>query len=152
MPIPPLDAYGLLPAGEHPATLTDIAAAFCWSAWRADLWQDCCLFIDWMRAQNALPDVIYIDGSFSTDKPVPGDIDVVFDLTSAPLDVAKNAVFLFGCQRAAIKQQYHVDFWVFAPGWPKDLRSFFQYVGIKTAQAKGLGAKDPKGIVRVVSP
>lgn len=44
-----------------------------------------------------------------------------------------------------------MDFYAFPDinGNPCDFREFFQYVGIKTALAKGLDEKDKRGIIKV---
>lgn len=40
MTIPALDARGLLPEGIHDASLRDVQVAFCFNAYREQLWHD----------------------------------------------------------------------------------------------------------------
>jgi len=50
-----------------------------------------------------------------------------------------------------IKEKYRIDFYVsFGIPGCSDFRQFFQYVGDKTAQAKGLNAKDKRGIIKII--
>ena len=80
MPIPALDADGLLPPGRHTASVAEVKAAFVdpfgGSASRM------AIFTGWRMHRESLQNVVpgmyqWIDGSFVTSKPDPGDIDVV---------------------------------------------------------------------------
>src|SRR3954452_15377682 len=80
MPIPALDADGLLPPGRHTASVAEVKAAFVdpfgGSASRM------AIFTGWRMHRESLQNVVpgmyqWIDGSFVTSKLDPGDIDVV---------------------------------------------------------------------------
>jgi hypothetical protein len=47
-----------------------------------------------------------------------------------------------------IMQDYRVHFWINLPGH-NDFAAFFQYVGVKTASAKGLNPLHLKGILKL---
>ena len=80
MPIPPLQATGVLPPNEYQATIAEIVLAFpATTVERQDLNQ---ALQDLQRALTTLktlaPDVIvYLDGSYVTSKPVHNDIDLL---------------------------------------------------------------------------
>jgi uncharacterized protein DUF6932 len=87
-PIPPFNNHGLLPPGEYPATLEEVAASHLvhgggqdpWDArWRAKLVANLavCVAVLWQASITE----IFVDGSFVEDKPRPGDIDGYFVCT-----------------------------------------------------------------------
>jgi hypothetical protein len=82
--IPPLDDHGYLPPGVHPATLDEIAERFGMQnkirsaqmdslRWLADL------------AWRAGASCLVINGSFTTDKAEPGDVDTVLSFEEGPV-------------------------------------------------------------------
>jgi len=83
MPIPPLNAFGVLPAGRHDCTLPEIAASYTGNPHRLALWQSFAAFLQW-TANQPRPESVLIDGGFTSDKPAPKDIDIVFDLSGCP--------------------------------------------------------------------
>ncbi len=80
MPIPPLQANGTLPPGEHHTTVAEIIAVFpATTIERQELNQ---ALQDIQPALTKLktlaPDMIaYVDGSYVTSKPSPNDIDLL---------------------------------------------------------------------------
>lgn len=149
MPIPDWTAQGLLPPGQHLATLPEIKSRLCWNPHRDQLWQN---GLRWLveLTHRDLRYPLWIGGSFTTDKEVPMDVDIVLDLTWAEAYHQFLGAQLFHRERAAIKERFCVDF---CPNLPNnsDFCSFFQYVGEKTALQKGLSAKSPRGVLRVQS-
>lgn len=96
-------------------------------------------------------DVVYVDGSFTTDKPEPGDIDAVLQLP--PPSPAVVRVIADELNQDRIKDTFRVDLYLRPAPLPKgldDLRSFFQYIKTDEMQMRGLKPKDRKGILRVV--
>ncbi len=82
---------GTLPPGVHPGDWKEVEAMFGTTPWR--LW-----LLEGVRAAAAEVarvgcQVVYLDGSFVTDKPVPGDYDLVWEHTTADLS-AIDPVFL----------------------------------------------------------
>ena len=147
MPIPSFDSTGLLPSGVHDCSLGDIADGLTWNHHRATLYTK---FLEFLRSelQPVFPYPIFFDGSFVTDKELPDDTDVVLDLSTASDDRKWQALVFMQQHQDRIMTDYRVHFWINLPG-DSDLASFFQYVGVKTARAKGLNPKHLKGILRV---
>ena len=147
MPPPPLDARGLLPVGRHVCTLDEIHAAFCWDAHRLSLWNGLIEFLK-VLTRESMVFPIGVDGSFTTDKERPADIDVVLDLRRAPEVAQVRGVLWFRQRRAEFRDNYHIDF---CPNLPhdNDFTDFFQYVGTKTAHIKNLRREDRRGILIV---
>jgi hypothetical protein len=88
--IPEWRTSGLLPPGVHEATFGEIEARLAFNAHRAGL------FIGLVRACGLLADAgctgIYLDGSYVTNKPDPGDFDACWD--SGGVDISRlDAVF-----------------------------------------------------------
>lgn len=81
------DDDGRLPPGEYPMTLDELERSIlvtggedkddAWDTkWRVELVQNLRILVDQLWAEEITE--IYIDGSFATDKPHPGDIDGYF--------------------------------------------------------------------------
>lgn len=147
MPIPTLEPNGLLPTGVHECSLEDISAQFTWNDHRIGLFTSFRRFHD-SELKPQFPYPIFFDGSFVTDKELPDDTDVVLDLSGAPDDRKWHALIFMQQNQARIMEAYRVHFWINLPG-ANDLAAFFQYVGVKTASAKGLNPLHLKGILKV---
>ena len=52
----------------------------------------------------------YVDGSFASAKPEPGDFDVCWDITGVDADLVPPVFFEFGADRAAQKAQFGGEF------------------------------------------
>jgi hypothetical protein len=148
MPIPALSDQGLLPAGRHPCALSDIPQVFCWNPYRKQLWEQFQAFWGWYQPQRWAGQ-IYLNGGFVTDKPEPEDIDMVTDLSGLDDARAYQALLYMAQNQQKIFDTFKVHFWFNLPG-NNDFAAFFQYVGIKTAAIKGIHAKYPKGILRII--
>jgi hypothetical protein len=82
MPIPELNESGLLPEGIHDCTLDEISARFGrfqTTDRRVRLFEKLRALVEEER-QAGLAVELIVDGSFVTDKPEPGDIDLVIVL------------------------------------------------------------------------
>jgi hypothetical protein len=91
---------------------------------------------------------LYIDGSFVTDKSVPGDVDVVafFDSADFPTFAASpHATHL--ADRKTVKSKYKVDL-LLGPNM-RDMIAFFQGLRPELALQLDLPAAHKKGILRV---
>lgn len=147
--IPAFDDHGLLPPGVHDCTWVEIEARYCWNARRTELFDGLRRFMRevWSPLGTACP--IFVDGSFSREKASPGDIDIVIDAIGCnPQDACK--VFGLMILRPEWKARYHLDLWIRHPSLPRDLASFFQYLGDKGAAELRLTPHHPKGILRVM--
>lgn len=148
MSIPEFTEHGVLPSGLHDCTISEAESKFCNNDHRKNLWSDLLNFLDWLTKQGIKTDIL-IDGSFVTDKTLPSDIDVIADITLAPENVIKEALVLFSFKREEIKQNYGVDFWLYHPKTPNDLRSFFQYIKEDDAQRRGCSPETRKGLLSI---
>ncbi len=81
MPVPILLPNGLLPKGEHECVLSEIKDAFVYNFERETVWKDLLKYLEKIRNFERIKE-IYLDGSFTTDILVPGDIDVVVEFDS----------------------------------------------------------------------
>ncbi len=133
-----LAPWPVLPPGIHDATLDEVAARFATTPHRA--W----LFSGFVRAFEALSgagcSTIFLDGSFITAKPHPGDFDGIWDFTG--VDPAKlDPVLLdFDNKRAAQKAKYFGEMFLVQLPHQPGLLPFFQKEKFSDA---------PKGIVRI---
>jgi hypothetical protein len=147
-----LDNRGLLPEGIHEANIQEIEKAFCLSQYRQNLFEDLILFLQ--TEIQAVGIDIYLAGSFFTDKPMPNDIEVTIPLNTNNLsDPAIKHIIDLGkpMEHSRLKAMYRVDFYItFEYAGYNDFRQFFQYVGEKTANVKGLNPQDKRGIVKLI--
>ena len=150
VPIPELTPHGVLPSGRHSCTLSEIQARYTGNAHRSSLWSAFCRFLKWTNNQPK-PSAIIIDGGFTSDKDKPKDIDFVFDLTGRDQICQNHWAFVFLKKRKFLMDSFMVDFWVYFPGAPNDLRSFFEYVKLEEAISRGMQPGDRKGVL-VVTP
>lgn len=149
MPVPPLTREGLLPVGIHDATLDEIGEAFGKANdARAGLFASLTAFCGELAVFGSLIKGVYVDGSFVTSKPVPGDIDLVVvhdEDDFLALDDHPHAEYLYE-DRA--KERYGFD--LFVEFDPTTMVRFFQRVSTEFALEQGLAAGHPKGIIRVI--
>lgn len=149
MPIPALTEDGYLPVGEFDCDLEEVEGAFCGNDHRTGLLGKFREFLTWLRDEHGLNLPYFVDGSYTTAKDLPGDIDFVLDLTNANQRQIGVALTLFTFQQADIKHTYKVDFWFYHPEADRDLRQFFQYVRVEELQQRQLPPDTRKGILRI---
>src|SRR5208283_550109 len=104
----PGSPWAVLPPGIHQANLEEVSASFATNVWRRELFDglvDASGKLRWSGCQT-----VYLDGSYVTAKPRPGDFDACWD--PAGVDPAKlDPVFLqFGNARAAQKAAFKGEF------------------------------------------
>lgn len=148
MPVPGFTTHGLLPPGVHPCSMAEAAAALCTSEQRKTIWAGLEGFVGW-AAKLSGPTNLYVDGSYVTDKPIPGDVDVVVDISAC--DAAGQAQWLQAWvdSHQHVKVTYHVDFYLMVIGHGNDFVAFFQYVRAEEALRRGIGLDVRKGILQV---
>jgi hypothetical protein len=132
--IPPLTARGLLPAGVHVADLADIGGRFGSSNQRrASLFGKLSEFVDLVQAL-CLFEALFVDGSFVTDKPQPGDIDSVLWFPY-PARVLGHPDVLALTDLESIKRRFEIHLFLEPSGTaPADsMTDFFQH--LRTADA-----------------
>ncbi len=152
MPIPPLDNRGLLPEGIYNANFAEIMQIFCFNHHRDMLWQQVMNGVLIEKIPVSLDYPLFLAGSFLSDKPNPGDIEMTVQINATNL-VFPDTPHLFALcaedERHRLKKGYRLDFYPYYAQMGNDFSLFFQYVGDKTATLKGLAAQDKRGIVRV---
>jgi hypothetical protein len=100
--------WPLLPPGVHVATLDEVEVAFATNARRRELFEGIVVALDKLRIAGC--PTAYIDGSYASGKPMPGDFDACWD--PAGVDVNRlDPVFLDfdngrSNQKAAFKGEF----------------------------------------------
>lgn len=148
MPVPAFTENGLLPPGIHLCSLPEAAHLLCSNERRNQIWSGFHEFLEWAVPLPS-PTAILIDGSYVTDKALPGDVDVVVDVTTCEGPHQKAWFDAWTEHHMHVKQSYMVDFYPFAVGVGSDFSAFFQYVRIDEALKRGIAPHVRKGILRV---
>jgi hypothetical protein len=133
--------WPVLPVGIHPATLEEIERVFVFNQRRRNL------FVGLLRAMSALRKAgcrtVYVDGSFVTSKPEPGDYDICWDPDGVSHSLLDPVFLDFGNKRQSQKSAYGGEFFPFnfqvEPG--KTFLNFFQN-DRHTGQPKGIISVD----------
>ena len=140
--IPDFNEDGNLPEGIHCATLEEVEVRFGANAKRQWLLDGLRDLIKQLELANC--SVLYLDGSFVTDKANPGDYDLCWSLSGVEPDKINKVLLDFTPEgRSLMKEQYRGD--IFPAELPegdsgKLFLDFFQ-------EDKGTGLK--KGIVEI---
>ena len=127
---------GLLPPGDHEATLTEIGERFCWNYRRKEIYKG----LEYVAGELLSHQVerIWVDGSFVTKKERPGDVDVAYEV---PLGADPDSWgWLSPGRRRDLKKVHRVDLLPDWPGQPQINRWFCQ-------DEDG----NPKGIIRITT-
>lgn len=146
------DSRGLLPAGCHVCRgWKAFGRSFAFNAHRERQLARLHGFIRDELAPAARGLEFLVGGSFLSDKPAPGDIDCTVAVPVAGAARRGELLVLAADgDKGRIYRQYGVEFYVtLVEKGRNDLRAYFQYVGDKTALARGLRAKDLRGTVKV---
>lgn len=155
MPIPNFVAGGILPVGIYDCDLSEIAVRFVYNNQRQTVWDS---FLTYLAQLVAIPEVslVYVDGSFTTDKEnfaddnePPKDVDIVLEMTDFH---TINRLFLQHPHlfiQDNVKRTYNVDLWIWTAGAPYDLREYFQYLRPEEAMNRNVAAGTRKGILRI---
>jgi len=128
--IPNFQSNGVLPSGIHWSTIEEIKDKLCFSEKRIQLVVGLELAI--LSLKSAGCETIYLDGSFSTSKEIPGDIDVCWELGNVDLSVLfviEPVLFDFNFKRKAQKDKFGCEFFLtddFAAPPDKTFIDFFQ--------------------------
>jgi hypothetical protein len=108
--IPPFDVNGNLPPGVYYVHLGDIETRFTWTEKRVELFQG--LTAAAINLASAGVALLYIDGSFITNKDDPSDVDGCWVYDPRVNAQLLDHVFKTENQKANMKQKYGVDFLV----------------------------------------
>lgn len=153
VPIPALTDKGLLPIGIHDCSLAEISARFSTSDnrnKRMELWK---FFNEYLAVIKPIGVVsnVYVDGGFTTNKPMPKDIDLVLELPP-PNPVILPVLMRQEFQQDFVMNRYKMHVWLWHPSAvpPDDWVSFFQEIKPKDLVRLGLKPDARKGILKVV--
>ena len=114
------EATGLLPPGDHEATLIEIQDRLCWNYRRREIYRG----LEYVAGELISHDVetIWVDGSFVTRKERPGDVDVAYELPDGTDPDGWG--WLSPGRRRDLKDVYRVHLF---PDWPNQpqMKNFF---------------------------
>lgn len=141
----PACAGGLLPPGVHPADWSEIENRFATNArrrWLLDGLHDALLELRRVSCPAA-----FLDGSFVTDKAVPGDYDLCWDHTAVDLTLIDPVFLDVAHPRAAQQAKYRGDLLpnVLEGSSGMLFVDFFQ-IDKATGKPKGIIALDPGSV------
>ncbi|MGI8978717.1 MAG: DUF6932 family protein [Pirellulaceae bacterium] len=126
--IPPLTEAGLLPPGNHTATLEEFAQTFCMhTTRRRELFEKLeRLLADLKKVDSARK--ILIGGSFVSNKPEPDDIDCVIVFGPDVLDNLLRPFEYNVFSGRAVRRMYRIDAYPVVDGTPEHSKwlEFFQ--------------------------
>lgn len=147
MPIPIFSKAGLLPPGVHHATIDEVEERFGrGSSRRTKLYAKLARFLAEVRSFQIF-DSIFIDGSFVTDKPNPGDIDVVLVGPSDQLRLFATRGDAMRLDPHRIKREYEVHLFIQPP--PHRMTDFFQTIRAEDALERNVPPHTKRGIIEV---
>src|ERR687887_116572 len=101
--IPPFDAAGNLPPGVHEATWDEFVGRFGTTPRRLALLAGLKAALDVLRAAGCRR--AYVDGSFVTARPDPGDFDACWDTVGVDLALVDPVLKIFANRREAQKRK-----------------------------------------------
>jgi hypothetical protein len=138
MPIPSFLENGLLPPGLHHADMSEVEDRFGKSTpRRRELFERLKMFVELAHLCGALK--MLINGSFVTDKPEPGDVDVVIRLDQYHEElVAQSDPKALELERMFESREPKEAFAAFYEDRWEDWVEFFAKVKGNTALRKGL--------------
>ena len=100
--------WDVLPSGVHYATLTEIEAEYAYNSTRRRF------FVGLVEAAVSLAQVgcatIYLDGSYVSSKPNPGDYDACWDPSGVKIPLLDPVFLDFDNSRAAQKAKFGGEF------------------------------------------
>jgi hypothetical protein len=103
--------WPVLPAGVHEVSLGEFAGRFVYNERRKSLYDGLLLGIN--NLFNAGCKELYIDGSYVTAKPEPGDFDLCWDIEGTVEELIDPVLKEFSNKRASQKQKFGGEFFPF---------------------------------------
>jgi hypothetical protein len=138
-----VDINGLwndLPPGIHDATLDEIEQRFATNPKRKKLFEGLKAGILALRAAGCRE--VFLDGSFISEKPEPGDFDACWDPTGVDASKLDPVLLDFKDGRRNQKKKYYGEFFVSSASADRT-RTFVKFFQIEKHTGKA------KGIVRI---
>ena len=130
--------FKVLPVGIHEANLEEIEDLFAFNTRRRELYDGLLRAFHDLRSAGCRR--FYVDGSFVTSKPIPGDFDACYELTGIDRSLLNPVFFDFRNGRMAQKRAYGGEFFpsnAQADAWGRSFLDFFQNVR-GTSARKGI--------------
>ena len=133
--------WKLLPAGVHLATLSEVSDLFGKNPVRRRQYDG--LVMACKALSQASCRIIYLDGSYVTGKPSPGDYDVCWDPTGISVADLDPTFLIFDNKREVQKLKYEGEFFPFSldAGNGQSFFEFFQ-TDRHSGERKGILAID----------
>lgn len=108
--IPAFEKEGYLPPGIHLTTINEFEKRFAYNLKRKSLFKNLIRFISDIKATGCK--AIYIDGSFTTTKLIPGDMDICWEdegLDYDKVEAIMPILFDFANKRLNQQRLYNAD-------------------------------------------
>lgn len=102
--LPSFDKHGNLPPGIHSAAWDEIVERYATTERRAELLDGLHEAITSLHAAGCTR--VYIDGSFVTEKEVPGDFDACWEISGVDAGLLDPVLLDFSDRRAAQKSRF----------------------------------------------
>lgn len=133
-------SWKVLPAGMYDATLEEVETRFATNQKRRHLFKGLAKACRALRKAGCK--VVYLDGSYVTEKPLPGDYDVCWDPIGVDVNILDRIFLDFSNGRKSQKEKYFGE--LFPSSFVADsVHTFLDFFGID----KETGLK--KGIIRI---
>ena len=139
--IPKFDRNGLLPPGIHKASWGEFTQRYGGNGWRTLLLSGLKAAI--LNLKNAGCKMVYVDGSFVTNKEIPGDFDACWEEAGVDPIILDPVLLTFENGRAEQKAKYLGE--LFPASFIADDDGFFFPDFFQTDRDTGM----PKGIIAI---
>ena len=129
--------WKVLPPGIHDATMDEIKQTFATNEVRTFLFEGFVRGVEALARAGCL--TLYLDGSFVTEKPNPGDYDVCWDAVGVNVNQLDPVLLDFSQLRKAQKQKFGGEFFPsgFSAHGTQPFMDFFQ-IDKYTGNRKGI--------------
>ena len=138
--IPPFDSQGRLAPGIHAASWRQIETAFGFTARRKQLLRGVREALVLLKAAGCR--LVYLDGSFVTSKPMPGDFDACWGVDGVDVERLDPVFLDFANRPARQKERFGGEFFPAELPEGRTGRTFLEFFQIdkETGDAKGVVA------------
>jgi hypothetical protein len=143
--LPPFTKEGYLPPGIYEIDLDELQERFAYTIWRKELFKNLVRLINDLKSINCK--AIYVDGSFVTNKRIPGDMDICWDNTNLDYDEVEAIMpILFDFTDMRRNQQliYKADIF---PAFEFEGSSGVYFIDFFQ---KDKATNNPKGIIKII--
>jgi hypothetical protein len=149
MAIPDWNDFGVLPDGIHDCNVDELRDRLGYNEHRAALMEGLERTLEWLQTMPPIHSLI-VDGSFVTDKAMPGDIDAVAMIGNLTDQHQREWVRSWQPHHGRLKNENRVDLYPTAAGRGNDFSAYFQYLRPEEALERGAPLGMRKGLVRLV--